>query len=444
MRMLSFREKVSVAVLFAIIVGALLWWATSVFRALTVEIPQRGGQYSEGIVGQPLYINPLISQTSEADADLTKLIYNGLLRYNDSGDIVPDLAERYEVSEDQKIYTLFLRQDVLWHDGAPFSADDVVFTMSRLKDPSYQSPLRFGWQSVSVHKQDDHTVVFTLENPSVNFPYSLTVGILPKHIWENTTPERFTLSEHNLQPIGTGPYYFVDFQKDSHGNILSYKLRANEKYIHGAPYIEKMEFRFYPDPDHMIAAYNTREINGMHNVLPEKISLLQRTKHTTFHDIQLPRYFAVFFNRTKSIPLSFTEVRLALSVATDRWALINDVLYGKGKPMYSPFAEGDSFYVADAQQGAFDKDRAEKILDDAGWKRGEDGVRSKDGVRLSFTVHTIDTWQQIVATAEELATQWRSIGADVTIATHDPSDLTANIIRPREYEIGRASCRERV
>lgn len=115
-------------VLLLVIAVAFLFWMDAFYKHLTKEVPKTGGEYIEGIVGQPLYINPVISQTSEADSDLTQLIYSGLFKYDKDGNVVPDLAESYSISDDQKEYKVSLRKNAVWHDGQPLNAQDVFFT----------------------------------------------------------------------------------------------------------------------------------------------------------------------------------------------------------------------------------------------------------------------------------------------------------------------------
>ena len=430
---MTFREKVIAAFLLLTLFLALGWWITAAYRAVTIPLPKNGGHYSEGMVGQPLYINPLISQTSQIDADLTQLIYSALFTYDTTGIPVAHLAERYDLSEDKKTYTVFLRENIQWHDGQPLTADDVIFTFTLLKDPAFKRPLRHNWQGVAVAKQEDRTVTFTLKNPYSGFIHNLTVGILPKHIWESITSETFTLAERNLSPIGSGPYQFGDLQKDSAGNIVSYELRASRTYFLGEPHISKMTFHFYPDEETLIAAYNKKEIMGIHNVLPRSSDAIAPERSTAFYELHVPRYFAIFLNRSKSVPLAAREVREALSAATDRSTIVDIILKQRGSALRSPFTSFMDGYADDRQQPDFDRERANRILDENGWERKEDGIRQKNDVRLSFTITTAD-WPELTDTAALLKEQWQEIGAAVEIQALSITDLQQNEIRPREYD----------
>ncbi len=432
-KFLNFREKLVVFSLIFLICGSLVFWLSHIYLNATKPIPKKGGEYVEGIVGQPLYINPLLSQTSEADSDLSGLIYKGLFKYNVNGEIENALAEGYEISEDQKTYTVHLRKNLSWHDGEPLTANDVFFTATILQDPAYKSPLRQNWQGVTVNQVDDYTLTFDISNPYFGFLNNLTVGILPKHIWGNIAPEKFSLAEYNLKPIGAGPYSFIDFQKNSNGEILSYNLKAFSGYYEGEPYISKMIFNFYSDEEMMLSAYNKKEIKGIETVDPKKIDSIKNKKSTTIKEFGFPRYFSVFFNKTKSVSLASVEVRKALSYAVNRKEIIIQILNGKGTEIYSPFLETMDEFNGDVEKRNFDLEKAKQVLDEADWKMNSEGIREKKGEKLQFKIHTAD-WPDLAETANILAKQWKEIGADVSVETLTATDLQQNYIRPREYD----------
>ena len=429
---LNFKEKLIVTLLLLVIVAAFIFWAKAFYVNLTKVIPKSGGGYIEGIVGQPLYINPLLSQTSEADSDLTELIYSGLFKYDKDGNIAPDLAESYSISDDQKEYTVILKKNITWHDGKALTAQDVFFTYNVLQDSAYKSPLHQSLAGVNPRLEDDYKIVFSLSNPYVGFLENLTIGILPKHIWENIAPEKFALAEYNLHPIGSGPYMFSDLQKDAGGNILTLKLLAFKNYYDGVPYISKMTFNFYPDDNTLIDAYNKKEVQGIGSIPPQNIKDIKNVKSTNVHELVIPRYFAVFFNQTKNVALASDDVRKALDLSVDRQEIINNVLNGKGVVLNSPFFSQMKGYV--------DKDKqvniveASKILDDAGWKMDEkENVRKKSGTKLEFELVTTD-WPELNQTADLLKKQWEKIGAKIDVKILTVSDLQQNYIRTREYD----------
>lgn len=402
------------------------------YISLTEEIPKTGGEYIEGIAGQPLYINPAISQTSEADSDLAQLIYSGLFKYDKDGNIIPDLAESYSTSDDKKEYKIILKKNITWHDGQPLNAEDVFFTYNIIQDVSYKSPLRQSLQGIEVRTDDEYTVIFSLKNPYVGFLDNLTIGILPKHIWENITPEKFALAEYNLHPVGSGPYMFSDLQKGPDGTILTFKLVSFKNFYEGAPYISKMTFNFYPDDNALIDAYNKKEIMGMASIPPQNVKDIKNIKSTNINQLIIPRYFAVFFNQTKSVSLADDNVRKALEEAVDRQAIISSVLFERGLALKSPFFPQMKGYVeSDAQA---DIEKAKKTLDDAGWKLdSKENIRKKNETKLEFELVTTD-WPEFVQTADMLKSQWENLGAKVNVKILSVSDLQQNYIKTRDYD----------
>ncbi len=413
--------------------GALLFWFGALYVTSTRAVPDFGGEYTEGMAAQPRYINPILSQTSEADADLSQLIYSGLFSYDAQGKLVKRLADDYSISDDGKLYTVTLKQGVKWHDGGELTAEDVLFTIKAIQDPAYKSPLRSNWLSVEATTTDRYTLAFSLKKSYFGFLESLTVGILPKHIWENVAPENFLLADYNMTPIGCGPYRFYNSEKDSNGNILSYELRAFTNYFAGTPYMSKVLFRFYPDTSSLMDAYGRKEILAINTVTPENLPQLEQRKSTRVYEIAIPRVFSVFFNTTKSAALAHDEVRSALALGTDRQAIIQAVLKGKGQEAVSallPFMGG---YASDLTLPHFDEKAANELLDAKGWQHGADGMRSAAGTALEFELLVPD-WPELMKTADLLKVQWEKLGARVTVTALSAADLQQNAIRPRDYQ----------
>ncbi len=432
-KILSFKEKLLFYSLLLIFIGSIASSGIIFYYSKTKAIPTYGGEYIEGIVGQPLYINPLLSPSNETDADLVQLVYSSLFKYDGTGKAVPDLAESYDLSEDKLTYTVHLRKNVRWHDNEPFNAEDVIFTINLISNPAYKSPLRSSWQGIETNLIDDSTIEFKIKTPYVGFLNDLTFGILPKHLWESVASENFSLSSLNLKPIGTGPYKYSAIQKDSNDNILSYKLISNPDYFASRPFISKMTFNFYLDEESAVDALNRKEIMGISVVSSENLKNIKNQKTVAIHKAEIPRYFAIFLNQTKSVPLANDEVREALSYATDRKEIIEKVLNGEGKEVYSPFLSYMIGYSNEANEPSFDAEKANKILDDKGWKREDDGIRKKDDTRLEINLVTTD-WEELTKTAEILKGQWEKVGAQINITPFTISDIQENHIRPREYE----------
>ncbi len=418
--------------LFVVFAG-LFSWLVMLFLSFTKPVPAEGGVYTEGIVGEPIHINPILAQATDVDADMVQLVYSSLFSYDDAGRLRPSLAEGYELQEDGKKYVVKLRSGVKWHDGQDLTADDVLFTFRTIQDASYRSPLRANWQGVDVSKDDDQTVVFSLKKAYFDFLENLTVGIVPKHIWDGIPPEKFSLADVNLNPIGSGPFRVEGFKKDSNGTILSYELRAFPQYFEGTPFLQKVVLYFYGSEEDMLSAYRRREILAASNVTPGSFPEdLKNQKDTVIHDVSQPRVFAVFLNEKKNAALAEEPVRRALALATDRERLVREVLDGHGDPAYSLFSPNTSAYSSAGEASVFNPDEAVKILEDAGWMLGDDGVREKGGVRLEFDIAT-PNWDELVKTAHMVENGWNEIGAHVTVSVLENVSDAQRTIRSREY-----------
>jgi len=432
-RALGFWEKTLIVVLLLIAGGMFFYWVSALYTANTQETPEYGGRYREGIVGQPRYVNPILSQTSDADADLVQLVFAGLYKYNIEGKLDLNVAESLAVSEDGKTYTVKLKEGVLFHDGIEVTADDVAFTVQVIQNPTNKSPLRQNWQTVDMRVVDKYTVLFELRKPYFGFLENLTVGILPKHLWSEISPDRFLLADYNLAPIGCGPYRYEGITKDSNGDILEYELRAFEKFFGGVPYISQFVFRFYSDEGSLIDGFLRKEVSGMQGISADGILRLNERKSTVIREIRTPRSFAVFFNQTASVALAFDEVREALNRGTDRQAIIRELLGGRGTEVTGPFLPFMDNYAADLAWPTFDQEGAQHLLDEKGWLRNAEGVREKDGILLRIDLIVPD-WLELTKTAEILKVQWQSLGIGLEIIVMSPGDLQRNAVQTREYQ----------
>ena len=260
---LNAKEKIWFGVFCVAILFSVSFLVRNFYRAQTKETPAFGGTYVEAVSESPHNLNPLLA-INDSDRDLSRLIFSSLLKYNEKSELVPDLAASYTISKDKKTYTIKLKNGVVWHDGEPLSADDVVFTIGAVQNPEYNSPLRTGWQGIKAEAPDKDTVVLTLKTPYVAFLENLSLlGILPKHIWGKVVPQNFPLADFNLKPIGTGPYRFVKLQKDSLGRIISVNLTANANYFDSRPFIKNLVFKFYLSEEEAVSAFNRKEADGL-------------------------------------------------------------------------------------------------------------------------------------------------------------------------------------
>lgn len=430
----------------ALVIGVLTF-LTRGYLHMTEVAPQTGGTYTEGLVGIPQHINPLLSSLSDVDADLTSIIYSGLFRYNERQELVPDIITNYAQSEDQLTYTFFLNSNVYWHDGEHLDVDDVLFTIGAIQDPSYKSPLYLSLKGVPVRKIDELSFSLTLSEPFAPFLSTLTFGILPEHLWYDVPPQNLALTELNIRPVGTGPYKFLSLVKDKAGNIKSLNLGRYDDYHGQKAYIDELRFLFFPDMPSAIEALDTRKIEGL-SFIPEdeKAKIAKQNSELVFLTLRIPQYTAIFFNQGKSEVLKDDTVRKALQYGVDRDALIREVLGGEGEAIATPILPGYVGHNPEVEKVSFNVEEGARLLEEAGWKspatsdapapESEDLTfvpREKDGVQLEFTIATVNR-PEYHKTLELLQKNWQAMGVKVNVDLYSAEDIRSTVVKPRDYE----------
>lgn len=423
-----------------------------------VYVPAKGGTITEGIVGMPTLVNPVL-ELSDADKDLTSIIFSGLMRKMPDGTFIPDLAEVYTVSPDGITYTFSIKKNAKFHDGSSVTADDVVFTIGKIQDPLIKSPHKSGWNGVSVTKTNENTVVFTLKQPYISFMDNMTTGIIPSHIWKNISASEFGLSKYNINAIGSGPYQITSVSKNSENIPQEYQLRSFKNFTLGAPNIKYLNIISYANEKDLLKALASHSIDQAGSISPESAESVI-TDGYTIETATLPRMFGLFFNKANNKIFNDPVVIKSFDYAIDRDAIISKVLNGYGTVIHSPIPES---IIKDTLSSDFNKARLEEanaMLDKAGWVIGQDGIRAKGGtktvtkkvkvgkkivtqtsvvksgepaVRLAFSLTTGDT-PELISTTTLLKEQLAKIGAELDIKNVYETGQLNQIIRARSYE----------
>lgn len=375
-KILGKKEKICFFVFLSVFLVSFTALSLTIYWKNTKIVPAEGGSYVEGIVGSPRFINPVYAASFDTDRDLIELIYSGLMKYDGTGKIVPDLAEKYEISEDGRVYNFYLKKNLFWSDGKPLTADDVIFTIKTIQNPSLKSPIRPNWLGVKVKKLSDFCLSFELENSSAVFLENTTLKILPMHIWEEVSAQNFPLSIYNLKPIGSGPYKLKELNQDQKGNIKSMELAINPYSAGNRPYISKIILYFFASEDELIKAFNSGKVKGFSLLTINKYKDVKVKSSLEYH-LSLPRYFALFFNSEKANALSENKIRAALNYATDKKEIIDKVLLGNGKAVDSPILPEIYGFKEPTKTYEFNPELAKKLLEEAGYTKIENGVRSK-------------------------------------------------------------------
>ncbi len=401
-----------------------------------IKIPTIGGTFTEGIVGTPRFVNPVLAVT-RADKDLTALIYDGIMTLGIDGALVPNVAESVTISEDGLTYNVVLKDSVTFHDGTKLTARDIGFTVGRIQDPLLASPLRANFDGVTIEEVSERELNFILPEAYAPFIENLTFGILPEHIWKDAGIEEFPFSQYNSEPIGSGPYAIREIIRNASGIPETYILTAYTEYHAGSPKIETFKLYFFPTEDKLVDAFKKKTVDGIVGISPELVQELGMNSETHHLErIPLPRTFAVFINQNKSPALRDLSARKALDTAINRTTLIEDTLGGYGNGLTNPIPPG--FGITGGITFEPSVDAARDILRNGGWKLNSESQiweKTIDGTLtpLSFSIATVNN-STFEATAEFLQSTWQSLGAEVTIKQFEQSDLTQSIIRPRDYE----------
>jgi peptide/nickel transport system substrate-binding protein len=421
-----------------------------------VSVPMTGGTITEGIVGSPTLVNPVIA-ISDADKDLTSLVYSGLMRKSSDGTFTPDLAESFTVSQDGTSYTFVIKKDAQFHNGTKVTANDVVFTIEKIKDPLIKSPRKNSWDGINISKTDEYTVVFTLAKPYISFLDNTTIGILSSELWKNVSVNEFNLSPLNTKAIGSGPYKIKSVTKNNDGIPEKYKLERFKNFSLGKPLINNINIISYSNEKELIKALNNNSIDQAGGISPENANTFKKNKYTIY-TATLPRIFGVFFNSNNNKIFSDTTVLKSFDLALDRQAIVDQVLNSYGSTVHSPIPKKITNDDSLSKYNRAKIEEANTLLEKAGWIKGEDGIRAKGGtttktitkkvkgktvtekvksntpsVRLSFSLTTGDT-PELKKSTELIKEQLQLIGAEVDIKKVYETGQLNQLIRARDYE----------
>lgn len=346
-------------------------------------------------------INPILS-TDYVD----EFLFRGLFRMNKDSEPEKDLAEEVTVSDDQLTYTIKVRDGVKFHDGEELTVDDVVFTLTSIMDEKVNSSRSTDFQEVeSVEKVDENTLRIQLKNPFPPLLDKLTVGIVPEHAFEG---EDINEAEFNRNPIGCGPYKFVSWESGE-----SLQMTAFEDYYGTQPKIKNVVFKFLPD-------YNTRAVQlesgdiDLAYLEPSQAEKFQNNEDTTVYVVDTADYRCINYNFEVTDVFKDVNVRKALNYATDKEAILDTIAHGYGEVAYSPI-QYNKYATDDVEEYDYNTKKAEELLKESGWEKGEDGVLQKDGERLSFTLTAPVEDEVRVNIANYVASEWEKLGVEVKV-----------------------------
>ncbi|OGO26568.1 MAG: hypothetical protein A2W33_03905 [Chloroflexi bacterium RBG_16_52_11] len=404
---------------------------------LPVE-PAAGGIYTEALIGSLGRLNPLLDYYNPADRDIDRLLYSGLIRFDDRGIPLADLAESWGISQDGTIYNFAIRPNAVWHDGEPVTSEDVLFTVEKMRDETFPLPtdLREFWKQVEVKVLDEKNLQFVLPEAFSPFLDYLTFGVLPQHILGGVSPAEIINAEFNLKPVGSGPYQFDRFQIED-GQIIGVVLSAFADYHLNPPFIDQLVMRYYPDAAAGLAAYREGEVQGISYISPEILPDALKQSELRLYTGRQPRLTLVYLNLDDAkLPFFQDEtIRRALLMALNRQWMMDRLLGGQSLIADGPIFPGTWAYFEGIERIDYDSAAALEIIKSAGYSLPTEGsnVREKDGVRFAFEMLYPDTAEH-AKIAEAIQQDWAKLGVDVTIKAVPYEELVNSYLEPRSYQ----------
>lgn len=397
--------------------------------------------FREGLVGQVQRLNPLLAGYNPVDRDITSLIFEGLMRLNEFGEAVPALAKSggIVISNDGREYIISLREDVLWQDGVPFNADDVIYTMSLLRSPDFPGPVEIGafWQTIETEKLSHFQVRFRLSQPLGSFLTNLTIGILPFHALEGTGAADLANHPFNLSPIGTGPYQLQGFESRTGSGIDAVHLQSAPVYRQRAEaqsgyQIERFSFHLYNTFDQAAQALQAGEIDGLAaRSRDERLSLFNIRDVILYNSLE-PTLGVLIYQWDEGENRFFRDprVRRALQLGVDRVTPVGRYLSNQAVSADSPLIRGSSAYTPGLVWPAYDPIAAAESLSTAriiiAPSDSEDTAPEQGGPLYQFSI-LVPAGTPMEGIATEIAAQWSQLSLNVSVEAVENADYAARI-----------------
>jgi peptide/nickel transport system substrate-binding protein len=416
------RTQAIIALIGLALVGGLLYIQSQ--GLVTSVTPAAGGTFTEGLVGVPSRLNPLLDQPNTVDRDLDRLIFSGLMRFDENGQPIPDLTESWAVSADGLSYTFVLRQGLRWHDGAPVSEADVLFTVGLLQAEDYPGPADIGalWRTIKVSSPRANTIRFELPEPFAPFLDYTAVGLLPEHLLNGIKAAELPNLPFNLAPVGTGPLHLVELEV-AQDAIVGASLEPSPYFTGPKPYLGHMRFRFFANAQAAYQAYTDGKVQALSQFTPDTLAAALANPQLAVFSSRLPQYSLIFLNQKNDRVNFFQEkkVRQALLAGLNRQLMVDTILNGQAFVATGPILPGTWAYNNNLQPARFDPDKAIQLLTDGGWALPPDAVlgspdyvRSKNSKQLAFTL-LVPADAAHTAVANLAVKNWAALGVQVKL-----------------------------
>lgn len=347
-------------------------------------------------------INPILDEHGE----INLLLFNGLTAHDGENRIVPALAREWTFDQDTCTYTFHLEEGVRWHDGEPFTAEDVRFTVEAVMDPDNGSEIAPNYEDIlEILTPDAHTVVFRLAAPNAAFLDYMAVPVLPRHLLEG---EDLTASSFFRSPVGTGPYYLAEWDA---GQAIT--LRKNEDYFQEPARIDTVVFKIVEDDNAKALQIQTGELD-LALLSPRNAEALRDREGIALYRMTTSDYRGILFNFHNPYWQKNRDLIPAICCALNRQAILDAVVLGHGITAYGPL-QRNPYNYGDVERYDYDPERAERLLVSAGCVKGEDGYYARDGERVGFVLSVGAGDQVRLDMAQAAAQQLRAVGIDCTV-----------------------------
>ena len=385
-----------------------------------------GDYYVESSIGDASYLNPVLASDS-ASADINNLVFNGLVKYDKNINIVGDLAESWNVSGDGKTIVFNLRKHIRWHDGKPFTAEDVEFTYQKLIDPKVKTPYSSDFELVKKFEIiNPYKIKITYKEPFSPGLISWGMGIIPKHIFQTGD---FNTHPSNRKPIGTGPYKFVEWKTDE--KIV---LEANPDYFEGPPKISKYIYRIIPDQSVQFLELRNETIDSM-GLTPDQFNAYP-SFFTNYNKFRYPSFGYAYLGYNLLNPLfKEKEIRQAIAHSINKKEIIDGILLGLGVPATGPYPPTSWAYNPDVKDYEYNPEKAKKIFRKYGWiDSDKDGWLDKNGKKFEFTIITNQGNKSRAVAAELIQAHLKKVGIKVNIRILEWSTFIHQYIDKKNFD----------
>ena len=436
--MKRFRWQLIIILVTGIIVGILFLGEQGEENTVEEPQPEQGGVYTEALIGSLNRLNPLLDDNNSVDRDVDRLIFSGLLKFDDRGTAQPDLAESWGISRDGTVYNFTIRQNAVWHDGVPVTTDDVLFTIELMREGTdvISEDLQNFWQEIEVVAISEDTIQFRLPEAFSPFPDYLSFGILPAHLLADLTFDQIVDDQFNLQPIGTGPYK-LDHLVVEDDAISGVVLTAFEDYYDQRAFLDQIVFRYYPDGVSALQAYRDDVVQGIGIVPDEILSDVLREEGLSLYTARKPEMGIIFLNlnNPKTPFFKEPEIRKALLQGINRRLIIDKYMGGQGFIANGVIVPNTWAYYDGLKEVEFDTEKAKLALKENGYTIGleEPILQNEEGIKFEFELLYPDDefYQPIV---ESIQANWAELGVSVTLTPLPYEELISNRLQTRSFE----------